>query len=128
MSINFSVLQDQQAILIEVSGSTSAQEIADMRRHTVELQQKTGFTRYVVDLRALDSIDDGSVFEVHELGERFDQAGFSKSNATAVLLPKDAQARRQIEFLHTVEINRGRGPIKYVDSVGDAFTWFAACA
>jgi hypothetical protein len=81
-----------------------------------------------VDLRELESIDDGSVFEVHDLGERFAEVGFSNDNLTAVLLPEDTQARRQIEFLHNVEINRGRGPIKYVESYGDAFDWFAACA
>ena len=44
--------------------------------------------------------------------------------------PGEAQEapRPHFEFLHTVEINRGRGPIKYVDSFGDAFAWFAACA
>ena len=128
MSVKFSILQDQQAIAIEVSGHATTPDVVNMRRRTVELQQQTSMTRYLVDLRKLESIDEGSVFEVHELGERFAEVGFSKDNVTAVLLPEDARARRQVEFLHTVEINRGRGAIRYVDSVSDALEWFAACA
>jgi hypothetical protein len=128
MSVNFSILQDRQAIVIEVGGHASTIDVVNMRRRTVELQQQTSISCYLVDLRELESIDDGSVFEAHDLGERFAQVGFSNDNLTAVLLPEDTQARRQIEFLHNVEINRGRGPIKYVESYSDAFDWFAACA
>lgn len=125
MSIHFSLLQNEQAILIKVSGRTTTPEVAEMRRRTVELQNETRISRYVVDLQNLASIDDGSVFDVHHLGERFSDTGFSPDNVTAVILPANVQARRQVEFMHTVEINRGRGSIKYVQNVDDALTWLA---
>ena len=125
MSIHFSLLQNEQAILIKVSGRTTTPEVAEMRRRTGELQNETRISRYVVDLQNLASIDDGRVFDVHHLGERFSDTGFSPDNVTAVILPANVQARRQVEFMHTVEINRGRGSIKYVQNVDDALTWLA---
>ncbi|HEY5643594.1 MAG TPA: hypothetical protein VIS31_12050 [Woeseiaceae bacterium] len=108
-------------MLIEVSGHLNSADIASMRRRTVELQQQT--RRYIMDVRRLEKIEEGSTFEVHEIGERFSDVGFSALNKTAVIMPQNPAARRQIEFLHTVEINRGRGAMKYVQSIDEAFTW-----
>ena len=123
MNCLFSVLPEKETVLIEVSGRLNSADIASMRRRTVELQQQTNFRRYIMDVRRLEKIEEGSTFEVHEIGERFSDIGFSALNKTAVIMPQNPEARRQIEFLHTVEINRGRGAMKYVQSIDEAFTW-----
>ena len=124
MGIEISILDEQRAVAIEVSGCVSAEEVREMRRRTVELADQTGFRNFIVDIRKLLSIEDGSAFVAYDLGEQFKESGFSVWNNTAVLMPEDPAAREQAEFLHTVEINRGRGVLSYVESVDEALSWF----
>ncbi len=124
MEIEFSILNEHQAIAIEVAGRLVAEDVREMRRRTVEIAEQTGYRNFIVDIRKLLSIEDGSAFIAYDLGEQFKESGFSVWNNTAVLMPEDPAAREQAEFLHTVEINRGRGVLSYVESVDDAFSWF----
>jgi len=120
METLFTVLPEQRTVLIEVSGQMDVPAVTAMRRRTVELQQETNFRRFIMDIRRLSPIEEGSTFEVHELGERFSDTGFSHDNKTAVIMPANQAAKRQIEFLHMVEINRGRGQMRYVGSIDEA--------
>lgn len=43
-------------------------------------------------------------------------------------MPTDEKAHDQVEFLHTVEINRGRGILNYVKTIDEAFSWFELMA
>lgn len=124
MEIEFSILNEQRAVAIEVAGCVSAEDVREMRRRTVELAEQTGYRNVIVDIRKLMSIEDGSAFVAYDLGEQFKESGFSVWNNTAVLMPEDHAAREQAEFLHTVEINRGRGVLSYVESVDEALSWF----
>jgi hypothetical protein len=124
MKIEFSVLDEHQAVAIEVEGRVTAADVQAMRRRSVEIAQQTGHRNFIVDIRRLISIDDGSAFSAYELGEQFKDSGFSVWTNTAVLMPEDPRAREQAEFMHTVEVNRGRGILSYVESYDEAFTWF----
>ena len=124
MDIQFSILTEQQAVVIEVAGRLSADDVREMRRRTVELAEQTGYRNFIVDTRKLLAIEDGSTLVAYDLGEQFKDSGFSVWNNTAVLMPDDPAAREQMEFLHTVEINRGRGVLSYVESVDEALSWF----
>lgn len=124
MGIEISILDEQRAVAIEIAGCLSAEDVREMRRRTVELAEQTGYRNFIVDIRKLLSIEDGSAFVAYDLGEQFKESGFSVWNNTAVLMPEDPAAREQAEFLHTVEINRGRGVLSYVESVDEALSWF----
>jgi hypothetical protein len=124
MSIEYSILDKQKAVSIAIDGHVTADNIQEMRRHTVELAEQTGYRNFVMDIRRLLSIADGSDFAAYDLGEQFKNVGFSVWNNTAVLMPEDPSARAQAEFMHTVEVNRGRGVISYVESYDEAFSWF----
>jgi hypothetical protein len=124
MKIEFSVLAEHEAVAIEIEGHLTAADVNNMRRSTVEIADQTGYKNFIVDIRGLLSIDDGSAFAAYELGEQFKDTGFSVWTNTAVLMPEDTAAREQAEFLHTVEVNRGRGILSYVESYDEAFTWF----
>jgi hypothetical protein len=124
MKIEFSVLDERKAVATEIEGHLTTRDVQDMRRRTVELAEQTGYRNYIVDIRHLLSIDDGSAFSAYELGEQFKDIGFFVWTNTAVLMPEDPAAREQAEFLHTVEVNRGRGILSYVESYEEAFTWF----
>lgn len=124
MSINFSVLEEQKAVLIEADGEVSAKDVAEMRKRSVELVAETGYSNFIVDLREMLSLERGHTFAIFDLGEKFSDAHFTVWSNTAVLMPLDDAAREQIEFLHTVEINRGRGVINYVETFEEAFSWF----
>jgi len=126
METLFTVYPEQRTVLIEVSGQMDVPAVTAMRRRTVELQQETNFRRFIMDIRRLSPIEEGSTFEVHELGERFSDTGFSHDNKTAVIMPANQAAKRQIEFLHMVEINRGRGQMRYVGSIDEALIWLGA--
>ena len=124
MNIEFSILSEQKAVAITANGHVTATEVQDMRRRTVELADQTGYRNFIVDIRKLLSIADGSDLSALDLGEQFKDSGFSVWNNTAVLMPEDPAARAQAELLHTVEVNRGRGILSYVESFDEAFTWF----
>ena len=124
MTIEFSILNEQKAVAIAASGALTSADVREMRRRTVELAEQTGYRNFIVDIRELRSIDDGSDSAAFDLGEQFKESGFSVWNNTAVLMPKDPAARAQAEFLHTVEVNRGRGVLSYVESFDEAFSWF----
>jgi len=124
MGIDISTLDQQKTVVIEAEGNLTSADVKDMRRRTVECAEQTGYRNFIVDIRKLVSIEDGSAFVAYDLGEQFKETGFSVWNNTAVLMPEDPVARSQAEFLHTVEINRGRGVLSYVESFDEAFTWF----
>lgn len=128
MTIEFSVLNEQKAVVIKAEGQVTSADVREMRRRSVEMAEQTGYRNFIVDIRKLLSIDDGSDFAAFDLGEQFKEAGFSIWNNTAVLMPEDPAARAQAEFLHTVEVNRGRGVLSYVESYDEAFSWFADMA
>ena len=124
MQVDFSRLDKQKTIVIRIRGRVSAEDIRDMRRQTVAEAEETEYSNFIMDIRDLESIDSGDTFATFELGEEFNDIGFSRQNNTAVLMPTDEEARRQAEFLHTVEINRHRGALLYVDTVEEALSWF----
>ncbi len=128
MSINISVLEDQKAVLISADGDVMADEVADMRRRSVDLVADTGISNFIVDLHKLQSLEKGQTFAIFDLGERFSEARFTVWSNTAVIMPSDPAAREQVEFLHMVEINRGRGVISYVETFEEAFSWFEEMA
>ena len=124
MNIEFSILDEHKAVSIVVEGHLTAADVQEMRRDTVEIADQTGYRNFIMDIRRLLSIADGSDFAAYDLGEQFKETGFSVWNNTAVLMPDDPAARAQIEFMHTVEVNRGRGVLSYVESFDEAFSWF----
>ena len=124
MTIEFSVLTEQKAISIVVEGHVTSADVREMRRRSEEMTEQTGYRNFIVDIRNLLLIDDGSDFAAFDLGDQFKETGFSVWNNTAVLMPEDPAARAQAEFLHTVEVNRGRGVLSYVESFDEAFSWF----
>ena len=124
MTIEFSILHEQKAVAITASGHVTVDEVREMRRRSVEQADQTGYRNFIVDIRNLLSIADGSDFSAFDLGEQFKDSGFSVWNNTAVLMPEDPAARAQAELLHTVEVNRGRGILSYVETFDEAFTWF----
>ena len=124
MSIEYSIHDKQKAVSIAVDGHVTADDVQEMRHRTVELAEQTGYRNFIMDIRRLLSIADGSDFAAYDLGEQFKETGFSVWNNTAVLMPEDPSARAQAEFMHTVEVNRGRGVLSYVESYEEAFSWF----
>lgn len=124
MKIEFSLLHEQKAVVIEIEGRVTSADVLEMRRRTVEIAEQTGYRNFIVDIRQFKSIGDGSTFVAFDLGEQFRDSGFSVWNNTAVLMPEDPDARAQAELLHTVEVNRGRGVLSYVESYEEAFGWF----
>jgi hypothetical protein len=124
MNIEFSILNERNAVAITAEGYISAADVKEMRRRTVELAHETGYRNFIVDIRNLLSIADGSDSSAFDLGEQFKESGFSVWNNTAVLMPEDPVARAQAELLHTVEVNHGRGVLSYVESFDEAFSWF----
>jgi hypothetical protein len=128
MRIEFSVQDDHRAVVIEVKGRVSVEDVQRVRRRSVELAEQTGHNNFIVDLRGLVSIDDGSTVTAYELGDQFKSSGLSVWTNTAVLMPEDPAARKQAEFMHAVEVNRGRGLLSYVESYDEAYDWFDTMA
>ena len=128
MAFEIKILDEHQAAVITMSGHISDSEIADMRSQTVALVEGINMRNFVVDISLMLSIESGSTFATFELGDKFRSTGFPLDTKTAVIMPIDLEAKAQAELLHTVEINRGRGALKYVDSVDDALYWLRSSA
>lgn len=128
MNVEFSTLPGQQTVVITIMGDLDAEAVRAMRNETLEQARTTGYQNFLVDVSDLRSIEGGNAYATFDLGEQFNEVGFSVWANTAVIMPRDDDARRQIEFLHTVEINRGRGVINYVETPEEAFAWFEEMA
>ena len=128
MAIRFSVLEDKKAVLIEAEGAVVAEEILQLRKRAVEVIAETGLMNFIIDLRNLESLERGRSSAIFDLGQSFSDANISVWANTAVLMPLDQGAHEQVELLHTVQINRGRGIINYVESFEEAYSWFAEMA
>jgi hypothetical protein len=128
MTTEFSVLDDKRTIVITSEGDVDAAELAQLRQRSAELIEETGFTDFIVDIRDVTSIESGKTFAIVEVGESYSDFRITVWSNTAVLLPVDDVAREQVELMHTVEVNRGRGVINYVDSFDEAFSWFEEMA
>ena len=124
MSIEFTLLAEDDVVVITAAGLVSEEEVLAMRRQSAQMLADTGIQNYYVDLTALLSLAEGRTVKAFELGETFADVQFPYTTRTAVRLPDDPHAREQAKFLHTVELNRGRGVLRYVDSLDDAMAWF----
>ena len=124
MSIQFEVRDDRETVVVTASGHIAPSQVAEMRQQLVAVSEKTGFRNYLFDTRGVLSLDNGNTSSIADMGYKWSEVGFSVWNNTAVLLPHDDSAREQVRLLHTIEINRGRGVIQYVDSIDDAYGWF----
>lgn len=128
MKIEYSVEDEHRAIVIQVEGHVTVEDVQGVRRRSVEFAEQTGHSNFIVDLRGLLSIDDGSTVTAYELGDQFKSSGLSIWTNTAVLMPEDPAARKQAEFMHAVEVNRGRGLLSYVETYEEAYDWFDTMA
>ena len=124
MSTNVSFMDNRDVIVIKIAGEVGRDEVHDMRSRVVAIAGETSCQHFIMDISELQSIEKGSAFAVFELGEQFAATGFPYQSKTAVIMPRDPLAKEQAEFLHTVEINRGRGALQYVDSIDEALAWF----
>lgn len=125
MSFTFELLPEHDTVLISATGAIGPSDIRNMRRRTVEIARETGYCSFIMDIKAIDSIDKGNTFEIFELGDEFSSTGFPLRSRTAVIMPDNPAAKKQAEFLHTVEQNRGRGVMKYVESREEALGWLS---
>jgi hypothetical protein len=124
MSIEFSMADENRAVLIRIEGHVSEPEIERMRARSSALALESNCSSFIMDISGLELIEKGDALAVYELGEKFQRSGFPYTTRTAVIMPVNPVAREQVEFLHTVEINRGRGVMRYVDDIDQALEWF----
>jgi len=124
LAIEFSILDDKRVIVITIDGDVTARQLDEMRQRTVQLIEETGYTDFIVDLRNLKSLERGKVVSIVELGEKYSDSHITVWSNTAILMPSDEAAYEQADLMHTIEINRGRGVMSYVESTDEAFSWF----
>ncbi len=124
MSIEFETNLDDDVVLITAVGDISDEEMKAMRIKTLEVLEETGIKNFVVDMAKVTSFLERSTLRTYEMGKEFTEMHFPLSMKTAVILPRDKKVRAQAEFLHIVELNRARPPMKYVLSYIEALTWF----
>ena len=124
MSIEFTIKPEDDVVLITAQGDISDDEIAEMRIKTMEVLSETGIHNYVVDMAKMTSFLERNTIKTYESGKEFVEMKFPFSMKTAVIMPIDDKVREQAKFLHVVELNRARPPIKYVSSYEEALAWF----
>jgi len=124
MGIEFETNMDDDAVLINCRDDISDEAMTAMRIRTMEILESTGIKNYVVNMVNVTSFLKQDTLRTYEMGKEFTEMEFPLSMKTAIILPIDEKVREQAEFLHTVELNRARPPIKYVLSYEEALDWF----
>ena len=124
MSIEFKISEKERIIAIIATGDVDSEEIRAMRKKTIVLYQETDIENFLLDLSQVSSLVEQNTFTTYRLGKEFQDLEFPLSAKTAVILPADDQAREQVKFMHTVEVNRMRGPLEYFESRDQALAWF----
>ena len=128
MAIEFSTLDDNQVILVKIDGAVDSEQLQEMRRSAVDLMARTGFSDFIFDMRELESLENGDPGAIFDLGRTFKAHNISVWTNTAFMMPVNERAYEQVELLHQIEINGGRGVLDYVESVEEAFAWFEEMA
>ena len=123
MSTVFTIIEEHETLLISMSGHVTRRDVEQMRVRTLKLVEESKYARFIMDISELQSIDGGDGYAAFTLGHEFRSTGFPLHTRTAVIMPSAPEARSQAEFLHTVEVNRGRGELKYVDSIEAGIDW-----
>ena len=70
MEIEFSILNEQRAVAIEVAGCVSVEDVRGLRRRTVEINRGRGVLSYV------ESVDDQGVWTIPADGSITVSGGF----------------------------------------------------
>ena len=126
MSIEFKINKKDNVIIIVANQDISNVDVSWMRNKTIDVLNATGINNFLVDLSETTSILEQDVLSAYQQGKAFQAINFPVTTKTAVILPVDENARKQAKFLHTVESNRYRGPIRYVSSYEEALVWFSS--
>ena len=128
LAIEFSILDKNRAVLIEIDGILDADQTEAMRQRCVALVAETGIADFIVDMRRLEALERGDPAAIVDLANKFKDHDFTVWSNTAVLMPTSERAYEQIELLHSIEVNRGRGVMNYVETIDEAFSWFEEMA
>jgi len=128
MAIEYSVLDEKRAILVRIDGPVNSEQLQEMRRSAVDLIAGTGITDFIFDMREVESLENGDPAAIVDLGRAFKAHHISVWTNTAFMMPVDERAFEQVELLHHIEINGGRGVLDYVENMEEAFDWFEEMA
>ena len=114
--------------MIKIDGTVDAEQAEQMRQQSVNIVAETGIKNFIVDMRGLESLLDGQTTAIVDLASEFKGHEFTVWSNTAVLMPVNERAHEQIDLLHTIEVNRGRGVLNYVETIDEALSWFEEMA
>jgi hypothetical protein len=128
LAIKFSILEKKRAVLIKIDGTVDAEQAEQMRQQSVNIVAETGIKNFIVDMRGLESLLDGQTTAIVDLASDFKDHGFTVWSNTAVLMPVNEMAHEQVDLLHAIEVNRGRGLLSYVETIDEAHSWFEEMA
>ncbi len=76
MSIEFSMADENRAVLIRIEGHVSEPEIERMRARSSALALESNCSSFIMDISGLELIEKGDALAVYELGEKFQRSGF----------------------------------------------------
>ncbi len=125
MPIELSLSDSDRIAVLTLAGRIDIPDIQWMRTETMNVVRRTGITDWVVDLRDVTEIVGQQVGKLYEVGDNFRDLEFPMSTRTAIIEPTHESAREDARLIHLVETNRGRAPMKYVDSIEEARAWFS---
>lgn len=128
MAIETAILEKERVVLVTIDGIVDADQIEAMRRECVAYFEETGIEDVIVDMRELESLKNAEPGAIVDLGSSFKNHNITVWSNTAVLMPLNPSAYEQIELMLTIELNRGRGLMNYVESIDEAISWFEEMA
>ncbi|MFH1144805.1 MAG: hypothetical protein V1774_09705 [Candidatus Eisenbacteria bacterium] len=116
-------LDERNAVVrVRVSGAATHEEHLAARLEAAGLCRAKGWPRMLVDLRDLKTAETVTTVSCFEFGSSYRTADLPDACRIAHILPQAARARRDVEFVATVGLNRGILLRNFTDS-DEAMRW-----
>jgi hypothetical protein len=116
MPIDVTFREDDETIIVRGYDNVTEDEMYAMRAEFRRLLDENTVSQALVDGRKITSFMDGNTTTIYKAGSDYAVSGNPQTLRTAIVLPANPQARRDLEFLDTVEANRGRQDTKFSKS------------
>jgi hypothetical protein len=123
MPIDVTFREDDETVIVRGYDNVTEDEMYAMRAEFRRLLDENTVSQALVDGRKITSLMDGNTTTIYKVGSDFAVSGNPQTLRTAIVLPTDPHARRDLEFLDTVEANRGRQDTKLFDDMESAWAW-----